>query len=205
MSPEQRDTIVDIATQMFVSEGIKSVRMDDIAHHAGVSKRTLYETFGDKEELIFLAMTHHFKSFEIQHNELLSSAPNILIASLIMMQSVVNNSEANWKIHNTLNRFYPKISKRLVEYHKGRQNSLFRDRMEEGVRDGLVAPRTNLDLAMSTLHYLATSVVTNDGSFPLPEGVTVKDAFWEVTVNVMRGISTAKGIEIIDDFLENNR
>ena len=50
----QRDYIIDRATQMFVSQGIKSVRMDDIAQSLGVSKRTLYEMFGDKEELIYL-------------------------------------------------------------------------------------------------------------------------------------------------------
>ena len=45
----QRDYIIDKATEMFVSQGIKSVRMDDIAQSLGVSKRTLYEMFGDKE------------------------------------------------------------------------------------------------------------------------------------------------------------
>lgn len=42
--------------QMFATQGIKSVRMDDIAQHLGVSKRTLYELFGDKEGLLYLAM-----------------------------------------------------------------------------------------------------------------------------------------------------
>ncbi len=40
--------------EMFRSQGIKSVRMDDIAQQLGVSKRTLYELFGDKETLLFV-------------------------------------------------------------------------------------------------------------------------------------------------------
>ena len=48
----QRETIIQLAAEMFVGQGIKAVRMDDIARHIGVSKRTNYEQFGDKEELI---------------------------------------------------------------------------------------------------------------------------------------------------------
>ncbi len=205
MLPEQRDEIIDLAANMFVSEGIKSVRMDDVAHRAGISKRTLYEMFGDKEELIFLALFHYFQKFETINEAVVVASPNILVATIRIMQNVVNCSDTNWKLHNTLTRFYPNVSKRLAEYHDKQKSPLFRSRLEEGVRDGLLVARTNLDLAMSTLHYLATSVVINDGSFKLPNGLTPKDAFLEVTVNVMRGISTAKGIEIIDQYLENNR
>lgn len=55
MTPPQKERIIDQAMHMFVSQGIKSVRMDDIAQQLGVSKRTLYEMFGDKEGLLYLA------------------------------------------------------------------------------------------------------------------------------------------------------
>ena len=44
---DQKERIIEQAMHMFVSQGIKSVRMDDIAQQLGVSKRTLYELFGD--------------------------------------------------------------------------------------------------------------------------------------------------------------
>ena len=43
---------------MFVEQGIKSVRMDDIASAVGVSKRTLYEMFESKDELLYLTIRH---------------------------------------------------------------------------------------------------------------------------------------------------
>ncbi|WP_303669866.1 TetR/AcrR family transcriptional regulator, partial [uncultured Alistipes sp.] len=48
MAPPRKERIIDQAMQMFVAQGIKAVRMDDIARQLGVSKRTLYEEFGDK-------------------------------------------------------------------------------------------------------------------------------------------------------------
>ena len=59
MTPPQKERIIDQAMQMFATQGIKSVRMDDIAQHLGVSKRTLYELFGDKEGLLYLAMERY--------------------------------------------------------------------------------------------------------------------------------------------------
>ena len=50
---DQKERIIEQAMHMFVSQGIKSVRMDDIAQMMGISKRTLYELFGDKETLLF--------------------------------------------------------------------------------------------------------------------------------------------------------
>lgn len=47
-----RQRIVAIATDAFTKNGIRSVTMDEIASEVGISKRTLYETFEDKEELL---------------------------------------------------------------------------------------------------------------------------------------------------------
>lgn len=48
-----RARVVKEASQEFIKKGIKSVRMDDIAALLTISKRTLYEVFNDKEELLY--------------------------------------------------------------------------------------------------------------------------------------------------------
>lgn len=49
---ELRERIITAATEAFTSKGIKSITMDDIAAALGISKRTLYEVFSDKESLL---------------------------------------------------------------------------------------------------------------------------------------------------------
>ena len=66
MEPTQKDRIIEEAMRMFVQQGIKSVRMDDIARSLGVSKRTLYEQFGDKEELLALSIRSEEHTSELQ-------------------------------------------------------------------------------------------------------------------------------------------
>ena len=57
----QRERIIEHAMEMFATQGIKSVRMDDIASQLGMSKRTLYELFGDKEELLYLSISRRYR------------------------------------------------------------------------------------------------------------------------------------------------
>ena len=60
----QKEQIMDQVMAMFIAQGIKSVRMDDIARQLSISKRTLYEMFGDKEELLYQCIVRHAKSTE---------------------------------------------------------------------------------------------------------------------------------------------
>ena len=54
----QQEKVVAHVSQMIMTLGVKSVRMDDVASSLGMSKRTLYEMFGDKEELLSQSMIY---------------------------------------------------------------------------------------------------------------------------------------------------
>ena len=61
---ELKERIVDTALRLFTDLGIKSVRMDDIASVCGISKRTLYEQFTDREHLVRQAIETYVKQQE---------------------------------------------------------------------------------------------------------------------------------------------
>lgn len=50
---DSRDRLVDAAVGLFVERGFSAVTVDDIAHHAGISARTFFRHFPDKEEVLF--------------------------------------------------------------------------------------------------------------------------------------------------------
>lgn len=95
MTPPQKERIIDQAMHMFVSQGIKSVRMDDIAQQLGVSKRTLYEMFGDKEGLLYLAMERYSERNRQRWNELTADARNVLEAMFMVLGEVMDNAEVS--------------------------------------------------------------------------------------------------------------
>ena len=57
-----KEQIINTAFDLFSQYGIKSVSMDDVAKAAGISKRTLYESFGDKETLLIEGIDHNSES-----------------------------------------------------------------------------------------------------------------------------------------------
>mgnify|MGYP003430236110 CR=1 FL=1 len=106
----KREYIIERASEMFVANGIKSVRVDDIARDLGMSKRTLYEMFGDKEELLYLCMSHFLHKQRDEVNIITKdSTATILDAMLHGFLNMMQYTEVNHRIMNNLQRFYPKI------------------------------------------------------------------------------------------------
>ncbi|MFR0895000.1 MAG: TetR/AcrR family transcriptional regulator [Alistipes onderdonkii] len=114
MTPPQKERIIDQAMHMFVSQGIKSVRMDDIAQQLGVSKRTLYEMFGDKEGLLYLAMERYSERNRQRWNELTADAHDVLEAMFMVLGEVMDNAEVSRRMMDNLKKFYPAVHDKLM-------------------------------------------------------------------------------------------
>lgn len=191
MTPPQKERIIDQAMHMFVSQGIKSVRMDDIAQQLGVSKRTLYEMFGDKEGLLYLAMERYSERNRQRWNELTADARNVLEAMFMVLGEVMDN----------LRKFYPAVHDKLMREGMVKNRTSLRSMLEQGVGDGLFVNNFNIDLSISVLYYTASAIVTRR-ELMLPDGMSEREAFVQIISNFFRGISTAKGLQLIDDNLK---
>ena len=200
----QRDYIIDRATQMFVSQGIKSVRMDDIAQSLGVSKRTLYEMFGDKEELIYLCMAKHMQDQHSRVRDLSAYTQNKLEAVLVGIIEMTQYSESNNRLMNNLMRFYPSVFERLHANMSDDGTVRFKKSIQECVDEGFLDGSFNIDLAITLLYYTAMGVVVRR-DVVFPAGVSVRDAFMHVVVCFFRGIATEKGLRVIDDFFKSDK
>ena len=184
---DQKERIIEQAMHMFVSQGIKSVRMDDIAQQLGVSKRTLYELFGDKEGLLYLAMDRYFEKKRIERAAVCAHARNVLEAMFMVLGGVMDNAEVIQRLLNNLRKFYPAVHDKMTR--------------EKGIADGLFVDTINLDLAISVLYYTA-SAITVRKDLILPAGMTEREAFVQIISNFFRGISTTKGLLLVDDYLK---
>lgn len=184
---------------MFVEQGIKSVRMDDIAHALGMSKRTLYETFDDKEELLFLAMHRYF---ERQHNRTeiaAADANDVLEALFVALSQIFDNTSVSVRLIDNLKKFYPMIYKRLMTEGHEKNIADLRRMLETGVKQGLFISDFNFDLAISMLFHAATGLMCSR-AINIPKGMTERDAFVQIIGTFFRGISTRKGLELVDEY-----
>lgn len=75
---ELRDRVIDVAIASFHQEGIKAVTMDAIAHRLTMSKRTLYQLFGDKEELLLACLKKKQQEDRKRWEQTARTAGNVL-------------------------------------------------------------------------------------------------------------------------------
>ena len=198
---DQKERIIEQAMQMFVTQGIKSVRMDDIAQQLGVSKRTLYELFGDKEGLLYLAMDRYFEKTRLERSASCADARNVLEAMFMVLGGVMDNAEVIQRLMNNLRKFYPAVYQKMASEGSAKSRRDLKEMLELGIADGLFVETFNLELAISLLYYTA-SAITVRKDLMLPEGMHEREAFVQIVSNFFRGISTAKGLQLVDDYVK---
>ena len=190
---------------MFVELGIKSIRMDDIAHTLGISKRTLYEKFTDKEELIYLCMKYLMDEQLRMVAETTADCDDKLEALFNGFKLMLDGGERHNRMMTNLQKFYPAVFDRIrVEHIRGGVSRL-REVILSYIDFGLINSNINVDLSITIFYYTATGVFGQRNNIILPEGVTEKGAFMYTIVNFFRGIATEEGVRQIDRLVKEKK
>lgn len=185
---------------MFFNQGLKSVRMDDIATDLGVSKRTLYEMFGDKKALLEECVNYHFRGKHASMQERTKDANNVMEEIFIMLSNMKRDEREAAFVDN-LKKFYPDIYNEHMSMAHRYSYEKLGEMFDRGMSQGLFLPDMNKELALMTLVYTMAALFEKKHYFPVLDKTPPQEAFEYVLVNYFRGISTQKGIELIDELV----
>ena len=194
-----KQRIIEEASELFGRSGVKSITMDELARNLGISKRTIYENFRDKEELLIACID----AFHDERSEkVFLDANNVAEAILVMLQKSVEPT-AQWKFNmmNDIRKYYPQVYKNhLSRLHQNeRQN--FEYVVQRGIREDVFRRELNPEIVAHFFSKMGEVVVARiDKDF---DRYSLVDVFNNIVLTILRGICTAKGIEIIDKFKEN--
>ena len=197
---ELRERIIDTSTELFMSNGCKSVTMDEVASANGISKRTLYEHFKDKTNLLEECLV----SMEEKMRELGERAfkgSKSIIEMVCLEHETQTDLVINMRIRffEELKKFYPalydKMYGRFLDYHKVTTKKF----LERGQQEGLFLKNIDMDLVGKMIFEIA-NLIQNSEIFSL-ENHSRKQLFRESLVMYFRGISTEEGIKMIDKYL----
>ena len=116
---ELRERIVVTAMEAFRTKGIRSITMDDIAAALGISKRTLYEVFADKESLLRECILKAQADRDRYLQQVYEESHNVLEVILAVFQKSIE------VFHQTNKRFFEDIKKypKVYEIMRARQDS----------------------------------------------------------------------------------
>lgn len=201
---EMTERILQEASQLFMKHGIRSVTMDDIARQMGVSKRTIYEKFKDKDELLAHGISMHHQH-QLQHKkEVLNSSKNVLeVIFRIMFDVVGSMNKVSPFFITDLKKYHYKVWKEHILSYQEEHISEMMNLINRGVEDGLFRSDINVEIVARMLN-LQLQELTNENIFP-PNVFPRAVVFENIIVNFTRGIATDKGIRIIEKIITDKK
>lgn len=198
--------IIAETTRMFIQQGVRAIRMDDIASHMGISKRTLYELFGDKENLIGQCLAHHFESIDQLMKQRTMKARNVIEEFIYLLDDWDSIMDGNMKLMEGIKKFYPRIYEEATQdKEKGEYRlNMFKNKIRDGIREGFFLPDINVELAIMIFTDSVYGLITRPERYS-QSNITPSEAFKYIVTYFFRGISTQKGIRLLDEYTLGKR
>jgi AcrR family transcriptional regulator len=199
---EIRERAIETTSEIVLRCGNLSVRMDDVAQELSVSKRTLYEIFGSKEELLLECMNRHIARMSKMLEEEIGREEDVLTVFLKHLEVLINESRE--RDHNKFEDMdkYPKL-KKVFHEHLADMARRMRGFMELGVKQGVFRDDLNMDVLMKAFSAMGTMAnkEADKNEFRYDELID------GTLVVLLRGIASPKGMAKLEKYRykSNNR
>ncbi len=191
-----RERIIEKAMQDFSKHGIRAVKMDTLAKELGISKRTMYEIFEDKETLLFEGIkVYGDRKREYMYSYAEEGHDVIEIIMEAYHMKVEEVRAVNPDFYLDLMK-YPRLAQHMKEtQQKSREG--FLAFMKRGVDDGYFRSDVNYELVPHIFDALGQYILTNS----LVQQYSVEELFSNGFLIALRGFCTDKGLHTIDKLM----
>ncbi|KAA2244875.1 TetR/AcrR family transcriptional regulator [Chitinophaga agrisoli] len=192
-----QERILETALRLFRTYGIKSVTMFDIARECGISKKTVYEHFADKEALIKEGVNALLNGLQQQLEQCRDGEPNA-IAEMIQTthQMEVLARTMNPLMMHEVKKYHPEVSQAVEDFKRERVFKGIRGNLERGVKEGLYQPNLKMDI-LARLRQLQLESAFDPEQYPAAQ-FDLHEVMQQVTANYILGIATATGREVME-------
>lgn len=197
---ELKERIIGTAAKSFSAHGIKSITMDDIAASLGISKRTLYEVFSDKESLLEECILKEHRREDAFIQEVLITSDNVLE---VLLKCYLRSIE---RFHATNKKFFEDIKKyprayELMKRDNARNSEDTINFFKEGVTQGIFRNDVNFAIVNLLVREQLDMLMNTD----LCDRYSFLEVYESIMFTFLRGISTGKGASELETFIREYR
>lgn len=198
------EEILKTAADLFLSYGFKSVTMDDIANALGISKKTIYQHFNNKTELVEATTLYMFNFISNGIDDITKQDKNPIeeifeIKNFLMKHLKDEKSSPQYQ----LQKYYPKIFDDLKAKQLCVMDDCVTNNLVKGLKLGLYRDNLNMEF-ISKIYFNCMMVLKDKELFPLNNFSmnTLMNYYLEYH---LRGICTSKGLDTLTEYLNNNQ
>ncbi|RZK51297.1 MAG: TetR/AcrR family transcriptional regulator [Pedobacter sp.] len=197
---EVKEYIVEEADKLFCQYGFKSVTMDDIAKHLGISKKTIYQHFSDKNELVNILIEDRLNCQECLTQESAKNADNaveeIFYSLVSMNQSLAN---MNPKMFYDLQKYHPQAWIFFKEFKEKALGKSIRKNLERGIAEGVYRDDIKIDI-LTQLRLDHVEIIFNNHSHYIMDKYNIAQVMIEITEHFLFGVCNDKGLTLLKNY-----
>ena len=201
---EMKERIQQKARELFMRYGFRSVTMDEIAGQLGISKKTVYQFFEDKDGLVEAVMQ---KEMDYMHTECLrqlhesDNAIEEVFKDMDCMEEVIDSM--NPQIIFDLEKFYPKTFEKFKKHKNTFLLDIIKKNLQRGMTEDLYRNDINIDI-VARFRLESSFLAFNQEIYPFGK-YNLLDVSNEIYFLYMHGIATTKGKKLIDKYIQQRQ
>lgn len=193
---EMQTRILEKARELFFFFGVKSITMDDISKHLGISKKTLYTYYKDKSELVHLVMGDLLSQHVAEMADLKERAANAV-------EEVVLNSKAIYSVFKDLKpnvlfeveKYFPELACQFLNHRHNCMLAVIKENLERGKTEGLYRADLETDfVAQVRLNQLVSAF--DEKAYPFVS-FNIQKIICKLTSLYLNSICSTKGKQLI--------
>lgn len=201
---EKKEYYLEEIGKLFLRYGVSGITMEEIAKKIGISKKTIYNYFDCKADIIELLISRHYKELNKAVLEIVSNANNAIeifvkIAGLIKE----TNQAASLFVRRDLIKHFPHIVEKINNDNKTAAFNGIKKNILVGIKQGVYRSNINVELItrifVNSLNQLMIQEIMEE------KEVFIDTYYDEIHSYHIHGIATPKGVEILNEILNANK
>jgi AcrR family transcriptional regulator len=201
---EIKQRILEKATDLFMRYGIRSITMDEIAAQLGISKKTIYQFFTDKDAMVEAVVNEEMKRNEDDCRGFSLEAENAVHEIFLALDNVQEMLKTmNPQLIFDLEKHHTAAYRRLKQYKHQFLFTIVKENLDRGAREDLY--RTELNTDLITRHRIETAFMPfNQEAFPQNK-YPMNQTCQELGVLYLHSVCNANGKKLIEKYLNERQ
>ena len=199
---EVESRILNNARDLFFRYGLKNVTMDEIAADLGMSKKTLYEFYPNKKEIIN-RITENFLSDQNDAHQQVSAKSKDAVDELIQLMGLINHIFENLDVRviYDMQRYYPEAWNIFLKH---KEDFIMRDitlNLKRGIQEGLFRNDIHVEI-IARMRLEQVQLAMDPRYFPA-EKYNLTEVHQQLLLQYVKGLCTPSGHKLIENYMSD--
>jgi len=198
-----KEQILLTATSLFLKQGFKSITMDDIARELGISKKTVYAHYSNKEAIVSESVSHLFTTICGGIDLICARKMNPIEELYDIKKHVLEHLEGErTSPMYQLQKYYPAIHLKMRQGQYDYMQTCVTDNLQRGIEEGLFIKDIDVQF-VSRIYFIGVTGIKDESIFPQSQ-FPANDLYDRYLEYHIRGIVTPSGRKMLNKIIQSN-